>query len=503
MEAFMASVTAGTYTSTASTIAIDGASTPLWNAPTPDDPETPVSRSLTFTASDADGDPVDPGPSSPLHVTIYGGTPLLSDFEVGSTPISPTVSTPDMVSFELTSAPTTLSFTYDGGYLAAPLTVQAYQQLSTTSTCSGTPEWTIGAATIPLGQTPAEEPTETASLEATCSAGLSGTACATDNVDSYGVRLDAAVGYAAGAPTTSTAPVGDDPDTGDYDRYTVDTGSLGVAVPATELGPNAIGPAGPAYKYYDSTGYEYIGLTYLAPVTFRHGGGTVTTRPVRVLAVFATACNPDAPGCTPPGTDFHYLGVGFDRNVPAPGSPFASPADNALLQAVGDYGQGYMIGGTGVRLGLTDAQTAGFDTVDLTASSTVPGDWLTAPGSVAVTSPSGTPDPIAGTVLVDTGIAGMFVSGPVHVVPELHSDDTITVSVADPFAPAPLEYSFLVGLGGQPAEVGLNPSSVSRVEEANVFVNTGRHVLFGYDVLYDARAGRYGFSQLGVPLRSP
>jgi len=47
--------------------------------------------------------------------------------------------------------------------------------------------------------------------------------------------------------------------------------------PLADLGPDAVGPGGPALKYYDSSGNEFIGFVYLAPVTLQMGSAQATT----------------------------------------------------------------------------------------------------------------------------------------------------------------------------------------------------------------------------------
>jgi hypothetical protein len=85
-----------------------------------------------------------------------------------------------------------------------------------------------------------------------------------------------------------------------------------------------------------------------------------------------------------------------------------------------------------------------------------------------------------------------------------HLDPTDTVGVTvGTGSPPPLTYSFAVGPGRAPAATGMNPSTVDllHLSTSGVFVNTGRHVLFDVDYLFDARAGRVGFQPLAVPLR--
>ncbi len=500
LQAFLTAANAGTYTSPAFEVDLSGA-TPLDNPTTSGGSGSASTQTITFAAHDEDGDVVAPTPSNPLVVDVYGGGSRIT----GSTP---TAAAPgaDPLTLVVTSG-STFSFDYDGGYLGAPLTVQAFLALGATNPCTGTPSYSLGATTVPLGNAPTDAGTASATLPATCDSGPAGS-CAEDVVDTTGIRLAAAVGFAAGSPTGTSAPAGADPDDADYHDFTVDTGSLGVAVPGDELGPNAVGPAGPSYKYYDSSGFEYVGYLYLTPLTLRTDSGTVTTIPIRVLAVFSSGCYPGSGCTTPPDPDaFHYLGVGFDRNTPSPSSPFASPTDNALLQLASDgpgadVAPGYILGGTGVTLGLSASDVAGFTTVPLTASSSVPGDWLTAPGFASVTPSGDTPQPQAGTVLVDTGITDMFVNGPEGTFHELDPTAAVGVMIGtSPTSPA-LSYSFDAGVGRTPAATGMNPSSVGLMSTSpGVYVNTGRHVLFQYDVLFDARRGLFGVQALTTPLR--
>jgi hypothetical protein len=301
------------------------------------------------------------------------------------------------------------------------------------------------------------------------------------------------------------------PTTAHQHRFTVDTGSIGTAVSIADLGPDAIGPGGPAMKYYDSSGKEFIGYLYLAPVAINAGGTWLTTAPIRVLGVVQASCNPKKAGCKPQTTPFHYLGVGFDRGGTEAEGPFTSPADNALLQVQAPSGQsitpGYVLSGSTLQVGLTS--TNGFQTESLTSSSTVPGDFNTAEGCVAL--PPVTTTEVCGTILLDVGVPEMFltvkpgalVSGSLP----LKSNQVIDISFGS--MPAIATYSFSAGAvpgGKSPIAVGEAPSKVeaSYTHQSTappVFINTGRHVLFGYSYLFDAAHGLIGLQPLTSPLR--
>jgi hypothetical protein len=491
LAAFAEAANAGTITNPAFTIDIAGV-TPLDNPETSsattdgDDP----ALTLDLTAYDEDGDPVVPTADRPITLTVYGGGGAIT--AVPRTGV--TADGTDPLVLEITAG-TEIELAYDGSFLPAPPTLQAQMRLGVTNGCTGTSSWSVGAATVPLEHLLVDDGSASANLPALCDDGPPGE-CATETVASTGIRLAAAVGHA-------------DPD--DFQPFTVDTGSIGVAVPIAELGTDAVGPAGPAYRFYDSSGYEYMGFVYLAPVTFRDAGGdTVSSIPVRVLGVQTSGCVPGY-GCTtaPDPTSFRYLGVGFDRNVPSSAVPFASPTDNALLQLQapdgGHYAQGYVLSGTGARVGLTPGQRFGIAFTSLNASTDVPGDWQTAPGFVSLTRDGVSSGTLAAGVLIDTGITDMFID----VEPgtdgfdELRATDTVTAMVADSDDSPQLQYSFVVGTDRVPAATGMNPSRVSLLhrQTSGAFVNTGRYVLFEHAYLFDARHGEVGFRALSPPLR--
>ena len=146
---------------------------------------------------------------------------------------------------------------------------------------------------------------------------------------------------------------------GTFHLYTVDTGSLGVLVPqsqvpAVNLTPGetqVVGPAGPGVKYYDSNGgHTFHGQYWLAPVTFLLSDGTTTvsTHPIKILVL-------------PNADPLYYMGIGFDRNSTKRGDYFNSPADNAFLNVTdglahgSDVSPGYTITPNLITLGVTSA----------------------------------------------------------------------------------------------------------------------------------------------------
>jgi len=123
-----------------------------------------------------------------------------------------------------------------------------------------------------------------------------------------------------------------------FSQFTIDTGSLGVVVPESELLSNGViaGPGAMGVKYYDSSGNTFAGHYYLAPVTIAlPGGKTVQTQPILVLGINNAYCSgPSTLPChseSAPKANLHYLGVGFNRNSTESGDLFNSPTANAFF----------------------------------------------------------------------------------------------------------------------------------------------------------------------------
>lgn len=429
----------------------------------------PAVISVALTAYDSQGNEIVPSEEAPFTVTVYGAPDgVLS-------PLSATLTSGGEIDFQ-----------YSGAYFPNPL-------LLTASIPDGTGGQAIGT-TLLLQSNPIACTTGTSTFDVpyTC-AGESG--CADDSIENS-LRVEAAVGHAA-------------PSAEDFQGFAIDTGSLGVIVPVTSLGPDAVGPGGPGIKFYDSSGNTYAGHYYLAPVSLRlAGGATVVTHPIRVLAIDDAYCAPGYPKCDedPPTPTLHYLGVGFDRNSTTAGDGFDSPADNAFLQlsdASGgvDVSPGYLLAGAGITLGV--GTTGGFDFAPLTRSTQAPGDWNAAPGCYGFPDlPE--PNQFCGSLLLDVGIPEMFLDltaseRPSGAVDPEHPDRVpagvaMTVLAGSPGMEA-MSYSYTVG--GDPPVGSPEPTSITWIEAADIFVNTGRRVLFQFDYLYDARCGRVGFRPAG------
>ncbi len=504
LAAFTAAAMAGTYTSTAQSIAFPNPVT-LQNPPTPGTTTGAQTVSIPFTAYDTNAAVAAPTVSVPMTVSIYGapaGSITTVPSGTGTSPVVVTV-----------TSGSALSLTYNGAYLNRPITVAATMALPEVNVCTNTASYAIGSTSLALAAAPTGVGTVSYSTPTACSGGTTGTACAAQNVDTDGLALLATTGYGAAVPGSPASAAATTPTR--FKNYTVDTGSIGTALPAADLGPDAIGPGGPGIKYYDSSGNEFVGYVYLAPVTFQMGSVQVTTDPIRVLGVMSSACHPDKT-CTapPPFADFHYLGVGFDRSLGTAADPFQSPRDNALLSVAapsGSMSPGYVLSGSTIQAGIT-AANATPSVVPLTANPTYPGDWNAM--AMCVTFPTNaqpSPAPTCGSLLMDVGIPEMFVTFgsnddvPAAVKGGLPDNQTISIAAPNQTTPA-LAYSFSSGPAGgaAPPATGAAPSKVDMSVlsgPTTVFINTGRHVLFDYQYVFNAQAGSVGFLPLNPPLR--
>ncbi|GKS96087.1 hypothetical protein [Acidovorax sp. SUPP2825] len=325
----------------------------------------------------------------------------------------------------------------------------------------------------------------------------------------FGVRVP---GTSAAAPFTMT----------------MDTGSTGVVVSATDLPGFSEQEAESGVKgweFLSSSKRLWIGRWVPRELVFRDpAGGEVVAR-VPVLAVQEEIICPgwsekaNVPTCEKPEKTtaqprgIAYMGVGFGREHD--GQPQGTPDKNPLLNIVSIDGQpvapgsmrsGFIVTAKGVHVGLTRANTAGFSYVKLQGrslnaagqpASSDPRDWPQATMAVSVNGAASQ----TGAVLVDTGIAQMYLTVanpsalPTTAIPNpslkgamatgLVAGTSVQVSFPDDAAPV-AQYTFQVGTPQAPTAVIVTRPS------AQAFVNTGRHLLRQHDVLFDADGGWFG-----------
>jgi hypothetical protein len=294
---------------------------------------------------------------------------------------------------------------------------------------------------------------------------------------------------------------------GEIHRAVLDTGSTGVVVSASSiLDIDDLPVIGPGQLTYTSSGRIMQGRYVLSPVTvIGKNGAAITTRPIPVLAVESVDCLASARNCEPQDRPrgIAMLGVGFAREADRQRAatpeknPFLNLPDMGGPDAPGPLGRGYIIERRGVQVGLGPRDAA--DRFVTTALERDParGDW--APPQACISLAQRKP-PACGTLLVDTGVATMYLSVPDGQAAELEFlsargepilADGVEVSILPPSGASAPSYRFLVGDLAAP----VTPERVVLVGNGRrpPFVNTTVRLLNAYDYLFDADAGLIGF----------
>ncbi len=284
--------------------------------------------------------------------------------------------------------------------------------------------------------------------------------------------------------------------------FGMDTGSTGIAVAAEHFtpGPGDIA-GGPGQIIYNSSGRILGGTYYTTDVEIRSNVDThVATARVQLLRVENISCRPNARDCRPDSNPrgVSFMGIGFDRDAAqgstpgAPRNPFVNLTSLASGAPVSSVRPGYVVTRTAIHLGMTPDLTRGFALVKLTPKTGNPMDWNAAPLTVSVNGVTG-----SGTILVDTGIDYMFLSPPPGTAlargTRAPAGTRIEIYLPDKRTLQPASYAFTVGENRNP----LQPVKVEIVQDAGVFVNTGRLFFEGFDYLYDAAGGYVGYGWNG------
>jgi hypothetical protein len=310
-------------------------------------------------------------------------------------------------------------------------------------------------------------------------------------------------------------------------KMPVDTGSTGLLVGAPIL-PNISASEGtPAHHFFTSSKILYVGRLVERSIDFVGEGGAYATSTVPILVVDKSwrcpwydptkdrfECPPGPNGEEPTErdtSDITYMGVGFGRNGPRDGMPYAAPKINPFLNinaidgsSTGSIRAGYIVSKEGVQLGLTLKKTRNFAFMNLEPGLTHdedPRDWSMAKMSFGIDGEGRN----SGSALVDTGIAQMYIraaenaSIPTVVIPNPNPNGhaatvrrvkpgtNITIGFPSLESPA-TSYSFIVGDNST-----IEPNYVfPQVPADPPFVNTGRNLLFGYSIAFDAVGGRFG-----------
>lgn len=312
----------------------------------------------------------------------------------------------------------------------------------------------------------------------------------------------------------------------------VDTGSTMTLIGASIL-PNVDKSIGaPAHHFFTSSKILYVGRLVELPITFHGEAGSHAIAKLPVLLVDKSWTCPWYDPSTPAGrfecprgpngeeavvrdtSKITYMGVGFGRNGPKDGMPYASPKVNAFLNVESINGRvispgsmrlGYEISSQGVHLGLTQAVVKGCTFTSLDPGLTHrddPRDWAMVKMCFSIDDEGRH----CGPGLVDTGISQMYIraeegfaipnvtirnpnpNGRARMVKRVKPGTRLSVGFPS-LEQAAMSYSFVVGDNSQVEPTYVFPEASLRPP----FVNTGRNLLWGYSIAFDAVDGRFGF----------
>jgi hypothetical protein len=312
----------------------------------------------------------------------------------------------------------------------------------------------------------------------------------------------------------------------------VDTGSTMTLIGASIL-PNVDKSIGtPAHHFFTSSKILYVGRLVELPITFHGEAGTQAIAQVPILLVDKSWTCPWYDPSTPAGrfecprgpngeeavvrdtSKITYMGVGFGRNGPKDGMPYASPKVNAFLNIESINGRvvlpssmrlGYEISSQGVHLGLTQAVVKDFQFTSLDPGLTHKDDsrdWAMVKMCFSIDGEGRH----CGPGLVDTGISQMYVraeegftipnvtirnpnpNGRAKMVKRVKPGTRLSVGFPS-LEQSAMSYSFVVGDDSLIEPTYVFPEASLRPP----FVNTGRNLLWGYSIAFDAVDGRFGF----------
>lgn len=335
-------------------------------------------------------------------------------------------------------------------------------------------------------------------------------------------------------------------------QFTVDTGSTGIAVSA-DLLPNFSASGTMGWVFYNSSNLLSVGYFTNTQVNYVDGSGNVVaTANVPVLGVTQKFCLADtkcqgmvtggATGTGATNNAIAMMGVGINRNsmgivsdtgalgsyLPSTGgyldstqaapilaalngAPAISQAYNPLVNITGmgdTMRRGYIIGPTGIQVGLTSSNTSGFSFQNLAPSpagsySGVTGsanNWMSATMSVTG-SGGGKSGSAPGEFLPDTGLNNAYLYLPGTSLPhgpnaagQTVYDNGVTVTLSLLGGVPGTYYSFTIGGDSPyaPTSMGLGLPPKGHPELS--YMNSGLHFYGAFNYLYDADGGYVGYS---------
>lgn len=447
----------------------------LNNPPTSSTGNAPQTIILAMTAIDSTGHAITPSSTNPININIYGAPNGV---------ITPT---------STTSPNGQVTIQYNGQWFPNNITINAWIKDTTNNGAA------IGVTQLLQQNKPTTYIYGATSYQIPLTASLPGS-----------LNVSADVGYSASTAGNKLVD------------FILDTGSLGVIVPASEFGSEAIGPGAQGSKYYDSSGNTYSGNYYLAPLSLKQKDGSIVqTQPILVLGISSASCQgPSTKIChtTPPTPNLHYIGVGFNRNSTGSDDLFNSPADNPFLHITDvnngtDITPGYVLtpgeasGFQGLTLGISDV--TGYNLVNLTPNTSVAGDFNAQYACYTIGLKGETGQTFCGTGLLDVGIDYMFLDLPKAQWPSgtydaSNNNQVPTTASGTPIPMVismgnPMAMSYNYDVVNNPANGNPAPESVQWIDSTSsgmIFVNTGRRALYQYDYMYNGQYGQVGFKNI-------
>ncbi len=297
---------------------------------------------------------------------------------------------------------------------------------------------------------------------------------------------------------------GASPDLTDYLTFTVavgggpahsmvmDTGSIGIVVPASRIVRSTpLSPQPPAPSY-SSSGNTYDGEWVLATVELTAGDGQAFTT-ARPVAVFAATAKPGQPE---PGVSM--MGVGIRHQPGSPPLALLNPFFNLPEMAAGQFRTGYILTAHAVQFGHDEAEMGTFATFPTNCGC----PDTTPVATVTLAPPAGSGlHPYADTApfLLDTGISYMIVTPRQgQAQPDAGYEETLGtqtqlvggVGVSLALGTETI-WEFDTDDCGQPGTPAY--ARFARPSTAGI-INTGRHLLRSYDYLVDVQLGPDGAS---------
>lgn len=289
---------------------------------------------------------------------------------------------------------------------------------------------------------------------------------------------------------------------------TMDTGSLGIVIPRTAVGPNAVPlPNPPPAPGYSSSGNSYQGEWLLAPVQVsgRDGTSFTTSRPV---PVFGATADGNGPLNTDSGLGMMGVGIrGLDVDAGNTWNPFL----NLPQMQTGEFRTGYILSRYGVIFGYPQSAIGDFQTFQTNCA--FHDKQLTPLARVTLYPPAGTPlTPYINVApfLLDTGLGYMIITPPAGQAPP-HAAFSDADQNLVPAVDVAVELQTQSGdwqtfWNFNSSGCGLQPDTPDKVRLAMPggfgMSNTSRHLLAMYDYLVDLQFGPAGASGT-IGLRNP